>query len=644
MFSNTLSKRVIIRIAMPAVTLLVGALSMTAAAHGCHGERNMPTAMKGVIDLHTWDFDRNGPADLSGEWGFFWKKLVREGELKNAMMPDACIQVPGIWNGRVENGRQVRGDGYATYRLRVLLPAGCEATGTRDLALELHDMGTAYTLFINGVESGRGGIVGTSAASAVPGFRPAIIGCAPAGNKVDIALQISNFHHRKGGAWEKVVLGPAEVLRGMRDKRLARDFILFGAIIIMGLYHLVLFGMRKTDRSFLFFGLFCLLIAVRIMVTGEYYIVSLFPGLAWRWIISAEYLTFYAGVPAFFLFLGSLFPEEFSRRALVATTAVGVCFCVFVAAVPARLYTHSLQCFQALSVGICLYGLVVLVRASLRDREGAVPFVAGFVILFAAVINDFLHNNMIIQSAYAVPIGLFLFIFSQSFFLSRRYARTMMAVERLTWEHDEAKYTLLQKRMGPHFLFNALNTVHALIRRDPERADRAVIMLADNYRFLIDHSVLPLVPFDTEWRFVENYLEIERLRFGDTVFTVMERRGDFSSVLIPPVTIQPLVENALKHGMRNRDGRGAVTISAESQGGVISISVKDNGPGVSPPCDVVSRSLGNIRGRLAHHFREVTLDVENVSEGGLLVRLSFLHAASRPAAAERVAERMYGFR
>lgn len=643
MSSKTISKRVIIRIAMPVVTILVGGFSMTAAARGCHGERHVPTAMKGVIDLRTWDFNRDGPADLSGEWGFFWKKLVREGELANAMMPDAWIQVPGIWNGRVENGRRVRGDGFATYLLRVLLPAGCGATGIRDLALELHDMGTAYALFINGVESGRGGTVGTSAASAVPGFHPAIIGCGPVRDDLQVALHISNFHHRKGGAWEKVVLGPAEILRGMREKRLARDFILFGAIMIMGLYHLVLFGMRKTDRSFLFFGLFCLLISARILVTGEYYIVSLFPGLAWRWIICAEYITFYAGVPAFFLFLGSLFPEEFSRRALIATTAVGVCFCVFVAAAPARLYTHSLQCFQALSVGICLYGLAVLSRAGLRDRDGALPFIAGFIILFAAVINDFLHNNMIIQSVYAVPIGLFLFIFSQSFFLSRRYARTMMAVERLTWEHDEAKYTLLQKRMGPHFLFNALNTVHALIRRDPERADRAVIMLADNYRFLIDHSLLPLVPFDTEWRFVENYLEIERLRFGDSVSAVMDRRGDFTSVLIPPVTIQPLVENALKHGMKCRDGRGAVTITAESQGGLISITVRDNGPGLSPPCDVVSRSLGNIRGRLAYHFREVALDVENVSEGGLLVRLSFLHAACRPAAA-RVAERMYGFR
>ncbi len=613
---------------LAAVTLLSAACADGRMAGGA------PAAKGGIIDLRRWDFSRDGAAALSGEWGFYWGRLLRDSGPQDRIVPAGRITLPGIWNGRRENGRVLTGDGFATYVLNVLLPAGCGERDKKRLALKLPDLGTAYALFINGTAAGRGGTVGESAATAAPGFRPDIIECVPENDEIRIALQVSNFYHRKGGAWEKIYLGPAALLRDAREKRLAADFFLFGSIFIMGMYHLVLFSMRTCDRSFLFFGLFCLLIAARIMVTGEYFVLRIVPWLPWGAIIGAEYITFYAGVPVFFLFLGSLFPGEFSGRVLVFTLAAGGALCALVIAAPPRCYTRSLQPFQVLSVCVCLYGLLVLARAGYRKREGAAPFIAGFIILFATVINDFLQSNMVMQTGYLVPAGLFGFIFSQSFFLSLRYTGTMAAVERLARENAEARYTLLQKRMSPHFVFNALNTVHSLIKRSPDRADRAVIMLADNYRFLLDHSFHPLVPFDTEWRFVENYLKFEELRFSDTVSAIMERRGDFSAIVIPPLSIQPLVENALKHGMMRGTGHGVVSLAAVSRDGVLSVVVRDNGPGLDPRCHLFSRSLGNIRKRLAHYFADVALDVENAREGGLLVRLSFRYTAGGTVTAD----------
>jgi len=200
--------------------------------------------------------------------------------------------------------------------------------------------------------------------------------------------------------------------------------------------------------------------------------------------------------------------------------------------------------------------------------------------------------------------------------------RTLVSLKRAVRDHDEAKYKLLQERMNPHFLFNALNTVHALIRRDHELADQAVIRLADNYLFLIEHSFLTMVPFDEEWRFVENYLELEELRFRDSLAVSMEREGDFSGISIPPLTIQPLVENALKHGVQKRGGQCSVSVFAGAAGGRVTIAVADNGIGLDSS-DLFSRSLGNIRKRLHHCFGEADIALESERGRGVTVTVTF---------------------
>jgi LytS/YehU family sensor histidine kinase len=87
--------------------------------------------------------------------------------------------------------------------------------------------------------------------------------------------------------------------------------------------------------------------------------------------------------------------------------------------------------------------------------------------------------------------------------------RTLVTLKKAVQAHNEAKFKLLQERMNPHFLFNALNTVHALLHTDKAGADTAIVKLADNYRFLIELSGRSLIPFDAEWQFVINYLELE---------------------------------------------------------------------------------------------------------------------------------------
>ncbi|MCE9499072.1 MAG: histidine kinase [Leptospira sp.] len=183
----------------------------------------------------------------------------------------------------------------------------------------------------------------------------------------------------------------------------------------------------------------------------------------------------------------------------------------------------------------------------------------------------------------------------------------------------------LQNRMSPHFLFNALNTIHSLLQISPEKADMALMILADNYRFLSAKSFDELIPFEEEWKFIENYLGLEKLRFEDTLEIKMEKEGDFSGVRIPPLTIQPIIENCFKHGLRDRAGNGLITIKAKNFRNEIRIRITDNGSGIMEVDRRIlfRNTLGNILSRLEFNFPESEMKLNNSPGGGAVAEIKF---------------------
>ncbi len=408
-----------------------------------HSGKTAPRVQRGCIDLSGWDFENDGPVELDGEWEFYWKKFTRTGAASRREYGGKTeyLAVPGIWNGKVLHGRKLAGDGYATYRLRMLFNSR-NPRGRKKLAVKVNDIATAYCLFVNGVRIAAGGSVGVSPALAEPGYRPDIAGFETEGGEADLVLHVSNFHHRKGGAWRSFTLGTERDIRERIEKNIMRDLFLFGSIFIMACYHLLLFSHRNREKSHCYFGLFCFLIALRILVTGEYYLAILAPAVAWEHVLRLEYLTVYLSVPVFFMFVQSLYRGEFKRRILYIAQGAGLIFAVTVIVTPSRVFTWTMQIYQFLTTLLCLYGLYALLRARARTREGSLTFLVGFIILFASVINDFMRSNHLVDTLYSVPLGLFIFIFSQSFLLARRFSRAFATLETLS-EELEFKNTRL---------------------------------------------------------------------------------------------------------------------------------------------------------------------------------------------------------
>jgi PAS domain S-box-containing protein len=398
---------------------------LTACDHHIQ-KRIPPEAIKGVLDLTDWDFKRDGPVDLSGEYEFYWKQRVNPSDFSKPILPQKTgfIRVPGYWNGYEVNGQILHGDGYATYRLKILLKAKKEP-----LALKFLSMGTAYALFLDDRKISSVGIPGIDRETTVPQYFPQIVEFKPETNQVDVIFQISNFHHRRGGPWEPIRLGDEKEIQDIREERFCFDLILLGSIFIMALYHLCLFALRKTDRSFLYFGIFCFLIMLRLLSTDERFLVYFFPNIPWEIVIKIEYISFYLSVPVLVMFAQFLFPKEIPKGVPNLIVPMGIAFSCTVMFTPARIFSYTLQAYQIITIITIMYGFYVLVVASVRKRTGAFVFLLGFIVLALSAINDMMYVEKIIQSGYFAPFGVFFFIFSQALLLSFRLTRAFEVAE-----------------------------------------------------------------------------------------------------------------------------------------------------------------------------------------------------------------------
>ncbi|MHC4536410.1 MAG: 7TM diverse intracellular signaling domain-containing protein, partial [Planctomycetota bacterium] len=433
----------------------------------------MPRVENGMLDLSTWDLENDGPVSLSGEWEFYWYAHLKQADLSNETPPamSGFIEVPGTWNGYRVNGEKISGKGYATYRLRIRL-----AKTGQILAFKFLDMAVAFSVYVNGKKIMSAGIPGKDFESTVPQFYPQVVELNPGSKQLEVVILVSNFHHRKGGAWEPILLGLKDDMRQIRQKALYLNFFLFGGILIMGIYHIGLFVFRTQEKSTLFFGIFCFLIAIRSLVTGERYLIDLFPNFNWEVHTKIAYLTFYAGVPVFAMYARNIFSREISKPVIHLIAIVGAFFSAVIIITPARIYTHTSPFFQIFAILAFLYGLYVLILCLYRKRQGARFYLAGFVVLFITLVNDILYSNLIIETGYMIQLGLLVFIFSQAFLLSLLSSKAFATVELQSRKLEDTNKAYKQEIVERRRTEEALRESEEKYRLLVENSNEAVVV------------------------------------------------------------------------------------------------------------------------------------------------------------------------
>jgi signal transduction histidine kinase len=189
----------------------------------------------------------------------------------------------------------------------------------------------------------------------------------------------------------------------------------------------------------------------------------------------------------------------------------------------------------------------------------------------------------------------------------------------------EARLKTLEAELHPHFLFNTLHAISTLVHTDPDAADRMISRLSDLLRLTFDRSGAARVPLQEELEFLQKYLEIEQTRFQDRLsvhYTIDPATLDAE---VPRLILQPIVENAIKHGVSPRSGPGLVQIGSRVDGDRLWLEVRDNGVGLSGSARTQFRSgvgLANTRDRLECLYGEAQKLEFSETEGGLTVRIA----------------------
>jgi two-component system LytT family sensor kinase len=210
-----------------------------------------------------------------------------------------------------------------------------------------------------------------------------------------------------------------------------------------------------------------------------------------------------------------------------------------------------------------------------------------------------LHVAVYRQLASLSTVFNFLFFFNlQTGFMSyatvllvadfyRRYQQGEQKISRLEaelaraqLEVTQAQLQALKSQLQPHFLFNTLNSISTLLDDDTDAADRMLARLGDFLRLTLENSGAQEVTLQEEMEFLRCYLEIERVRFQDRLAVRLEIAPDTLDALVPNLILQPLVENAVRHGIVARLGNGVIEINARRDGAMLVLRVKDNGPGL----------------------------------------------------------------
>lgn len=536
-----------------------------------------PKAQQGVLDLSNWNFDNEPLLSLNGEWLFFYKQFIDPD--RDETLAHGYINVPGLWNSFQHNGGKIGPYAYGTYQLKVLLPKDPQKT----FAIKVPDMSSSYRLFVDGNEISANGVVGKSLAEEIPRWRPLVKTLGSKSDHMDIVIHVSNYHHMKGGMWESILLGTEQAIYKNREINLMMSFILVGVLFISVLYYLVIFSVMQSSFASLYLALFCLMAGLRESLIREVIATLLLPDFSFNLLSKLEYITVPSGPLLLALTLYGLYQTELPKKALQIIISVFSVYIIIIIFTPLRVFGHLMNLYLILFIITFIYLLGVITAAAKKKKPGARLLLFGtfFMLLTALIDMGYiyqLHNDYNI--AYTFSIGLIVFVLCQMHSLSLSIADIVQRSQNLS----KAELAFLQAQIVPHFLYNTLSTIIHLTRESPEKARNLLSELSNYLRGKFNFEIYnknKFVSLEYELGIVKSYLSIESFRFNNSLEVVYSIDEQTLQSNILPFLIQPLVENAVRHGFKNKTKDWIIVISTFYDQKRLVISVEDNGIGMS---------------------------------------------------------------
>ncbi|TYQ12638.1 UNVERIFIED_CONTAM: methyl-accepting chemotaxis protein [Acetivibrio alkalicellulosi] len=422
-----------LRYLLAMIILLFSILILTGFSNNV---KTAPTSKDGVMDLTNWNFNDDGILKLGGEWEFYWNQLLEPSKNNDDKELSGYIDVPSYWNNFVIDGKELEGDGFATYRLKLKFN---ESVDER-LAIQFYTISTAFKMWIDDTLVDTSGIVGKSKESMKPNYSRNISTFNVSDKKESIiTIQVSNYFHCRSGLWNDFYIGTEKQILNKKYLKLAFELFTIGAALIIALYYICFYYFRRKDRSMIYLSLICFMIIARTISTGEGFISVLIPNNSFYIDTFLEYISIMPGLLFTIKFFKCLFPNEIKNIFMKLTEVTTLIYVLNIFIFPIKIFSANLvyfQVFMIIKIIIILFGVIL---AAARKREGAYISLGSSVIFAFAAINDILSAMDVINTPYMVNYALILVMLSLAIILAKKFSIAFEQVEVLSKKSNEDK-------------------------------------------------------------------------------------------------------------------------------------------------------------------------------------------------------------
>jgi sensor histidine kinase YesM len=504
------------------------------------------------VDFKNFNSSKEDVYLLSGEWEFYWNQFLYDKDFERNPIPDAIVSIPSVWNSYKDEGIKTKGYGYATYRLHVV-----NAKVGDEIGIRISPLSTAYRLYIDNKLMAQSGSIGKNKKEAKAAYQLNVFSFTPNSSEFDIIIQISNFTYARGGLWYAPQVSSTNQIYQLHNMTLYRDILLIGCFVVMLIHSIVIYLLRRKEKSYLIFAIMCLTIIARISVYSSYSIGEVFRMQNLNLLVRMEYISLLWMANCYMVLTDNQFKYTISGSVRKIYSKIVLIFTIFILFTPIRVFTMGIYLLEAICLSAVIYTIIKLCRSYSKGMQNTIFLILSSSVFGICSLHDLLiQSNVVSGSATEyMPIGFLLFMISEDFILARNYINTMQKneemiqkIEYVTRNEYETNLKFLKSQIKPHFIHNALNSIIAVSRLDAEKSRELLYDFSQYLRNSFDFDNLDqFVSVDHELNFIRSYLSIEKTRFGEAL--TIEYDIENTKIRIPSLILEPLVENAVKHGI-----------------------------------------------------------------------------------------------
>lgn len=391
-----------------------------------------PVAHNGELDLSEWiPSSSTTNISLDGQWAFYWHELFTPEEIKQTSKSPAYVQTPAEWSKFTLDGQALPNEGYATYHLSIHLN---ENALNEPLALQVPSSGSAYKVWLNGQLFAHSGTVGTSKEQEVAWPVSKIIYFTPDNQKLDIVVQVSNFHKRRNGMWSPFIIGsPDTTLLESFFHRTTLKLMFIGSLLIIGIFFFFTYFFRRQNSIALLASCCAFIFCIRLIVTDDYILLHYFPENSFTIVCTLEYLMASLGMLFLVLYISKLFPNEKHRFIPKFIIIFSAGYSLFILVTPPEIFTYSIQ-MQFLNLGLVgFYHLFyVYPLAIYRKRKWALANFLATLFVVLSLVNDWFYYTKSDGSLLLHYISMFIFFVIQIITVAYQLGTAHKQLEDLT--------------------------------------------------------------------------------------------------------------------------------------------------------------------------------------------------------------------